>query len=82
VSDFLQLGKYMFISIAVRFNNTAGLIGTQLSRSLLYAYLHAEEPCRFDTVEIYLPLRVYIAEVPKMWGASPPGGGPFGALGG
>jgi hypothetical protein len=58
MSGFLQLGKCMFIYIAVRFNNTAGLIGTQRSRSLLYAYLHAEEPCRFDTVEIYLPLSI------------------------
>jgi hypothetical protein len=48
----------MFISIAVRFNNTAGLIGTQRAGSLLYGYLHSGEPCRFDTVEIYLPLRV------------------------
>jgi hypothetical protein len=51
LSGFLQPGKCMFISIAVRFNNTAGLIGTQRARSLLYGYLHAGELCRFDIVK-------------------------------
>jgi hypothetical protein len=70
----------MYIAIAVRFNNTAGSIGTQRATSLLYAYLHAGEPCRFDTVKFFY-LYEYIAEVSDLWGGSG-GDGAVGTLGG
>jgi hypothetical protein len=79
LSGFIQPGKCMFIAIAVRFNNTAGLTGTQRAGSLLYGYLHASEPCRFDTVEIYFPLRIYSSGSQTV-GRPPPCRGAVGPL--